>query len=185
MITSIKSLPTGRRRTSPTAIGRRPPEGFPIGTRRAAVITAMHSAENDPLAMRVQNAARAERKDCLHLAFSISFRCELRHPDGPSLRTFCHVSERKVTCGGTLRFFCGPRGMWDHVGPWGHGACGAMGHLGATRFRKLITNHRTPLWVTNSKKRGKHPELVDSCSKARSQDENYDSEKKPEPPGMF
>ena len=50
---------------------RRRPHGFPIGTRRAAVITAMHSSEKEPLAMRVQKAASAERKDCLQRVLSI------------------------------------------------------------------------------------------------------------------
>ena len=67
------------------------------------------------------------------------------------------------------------RGAMEHVWPWG-----TWGPQGLEKM-----NYRTPLWVTNSKKRGKHPELVDSCSKARSQDENYDSEKQTEPPGMF
>ena len=56
-----------------------------MSTMRAAVITVMHSAENEPLAIRVQKAANAERKGCLDLAFSISFKCEPRHPDGPPL----------------------------------------------------------------------------------------------------
>ena len=53
-----------------------------MSTMRAAVITVMHSAENEPLAIRVQ---KADNAGCLDLASRISFKCEPRHPDGPPL----------------------------------------------------------------------------------------------------
>ena len=48
-IFKFASLPTSRWKRSPTAIGRRPPQGFPMGTRRAALNTATSTVIGESL----------------------------------------------------------------------------------------------------------------------------------------